>query len=187
MQIYISKNNQQLGPFDQEKVLEMLANGQLSANDLGIRHGENQWYPLGVLFPNFNIIGTPSAGFNAHPTTFETSKKVRRRGLGVFMLVLGILLLLGGASTAVMRPTGYKNYCQFAKNTYDEFIVAGEKYQSNKSEENLKDFNFQYDLAKETAKTCEEYTSSYRFWIAVSIITAFVGLLITIIGFFKMR
>ena len=52
MTIYISKNNQQLGPFEELKVLEMLRRGELSRDDLAIRHGENEWQKLGVFFPN---------------------------------------------------------------------------------------------------------------------------------------
>jgi hypothetical protein len=51
MQIYINKNNQQLGPFAEAKVLEMLKSGELSANDLGIRQGESHWQKLGELYP----------------------------------------------------------------------------------------------------------------------------------------
>jgi GYF domain 2 len=51
MQIYISKNNQQTGPFEQAKILEMLKKGQLSPNDLAIRHGEKEWQKLSVYFP----------------------------------------------------------------------------------------------------------------------------------------
>jgi hypothetical protein len=51
MQIYINKNNQQLGPFNEAKVLEMLRNGQLSPNDYGIKQGHAEWQKLEVLFP----------------------------------------------------------------------------------------------------------------------------------------
>ena len=54
MQIYINKNGQQLGPFEENAVLQMLQNGQVSASDLGIRQGETQWRRLDNLFPNAN-------------------------------------------------------------------------------------------------------------------------------------
>ncbi len=50
MSIYIHKNNQQSGPFEEAKVLEMLRVGQLSPNDFGIRQGAGQWQPLGEMF-----------------------------------------------------------------------------------------------------------------------------------------
>ena len=54
MQIYINKNGRQLGPFEENAVLQMLQNGQFSASDLGIRQGETQWRRLDNLFPNVN-------------------------------------------------------------------------------------------------------------------------------------
>lgn len=50
MQIYVTRNNQQLGPFEEAKVLEMLGNGELSTTDMAIRHGEQQWQPLAVMY-----------------------------------------------------------------------------------------------------------------------------------------
>ena len=40
MQIYINRNGQQLGAFEESKVIEMLRNGQLSPNDFCIKPGE---------------------------------------------------------------------------------------------------------------------------------------------------
>lgn len=50
MQIYVSRNNQQIGPFEESKILEMLGNGGLSTNDLAIRRGEQQWQPLARMY-----------------------------------------------------------------------------------------------------------------------------------------
>lgn len=50
MSIYIIKNNQQSGPFEENFVLSWLNNGQLLPNDLAIRHGGNQWQTLGTMF-----------------------------------------------------------------------------------------------------------------------------------------
>ena len=49
--IYIYKNNQQSGPYEEHIVLEQLRSGTLSPQDLGIRHGESDWAPLGSMFP----------------------------------------------------------------------------------------------------------------------------------------
>lgn len=46
MQIYIHKNNQQFGPYDQSAVTEWLRNGQCSLTDLAIREGMSEWQPL---------------------------------------------------------------------------------------------------------------------------------------------
>lgn len=99
MQIYISKNNQQLGPFDESKVREMLGSGELSPNDLGIRHGEQQWQKLAEMFPS-----SPSP--QVLPPNKPGSKEKNRRklllGCSGFFLVL---LLIGG----VLGFLGYRN------------------------------------------------------------------------------
>jgi hypothetical protein len=60
MQIYINKNGQQLGPFEESAVLQMFNSGQLSQNDLGIKHGGNQWSSLKDMFPNVVQVATPN-------------------------------------------------------------------------------------------------------------------------------
>jgi GYF domain 2 len=50
MKMFINKNGQQHGPFDEEKVLEMLRNGQFSPNDFGIKDGQQSWQKLGEIF-----------------------------------------------------------------------------------------------------------------------------------------
>ena len=50
MQMYVSRNNRQLGPFEEAKVLEMLGNGGLSTTDLAIRQGEQQWQSLAGMY-----------------------------------------------------------------------------------------------------------------------------------------
>lgn len=59
MQIYVSRNNQQLGPFEEAKVLEMLGNGGLSTTDLAIRHGEQQWQPLAGMYQGIAVSNPP--------------------------------------------------------------------------------------------------------------------------------
>jgi hypothetical protein len=49
--IYIYKNDQQSGPYEEHIVLEQLKSGVLSPNDLAVRHGETRWQPLSDMFP----------------------------------------------------------------------------------------------------------------------------------------
>lgn len=100
MSIYISKNNQQLGPFEESKVLEMLGNGQLSRNDLAIRHGEEQWRKLAELYPNLQI--EPPAKIETQPIEPKKSRKGLLLGCGGFFLVA---LLIGG----VLSFLAYRN------------------------------------------------------------------------------
>ena len=95
MQINISKNNQQLGPFDEQTVLQMLQNGQLSPNDLAFRQGATNWQPLRVLFPN------ATQQFNPPPFQFNNQiqpppvKSGSRNGLLFLLLGLGGFFLIG--------------------------------------------------------------------------------------------
>ena len=108
MQIYISKNNQQLGPFEESRVLEMINAGELSANDLAIRQGDTEWQKLGNYFPN--------AG-NAAPVTLaaveQTAPKKSRKGLllgcgGFFVITLLIAGVLGFIAYRNMFPADSK-------------------------------------------------------------------------------
>src|ERR1035437_1719153 len=49
--LYIYKNNQQYGPYDESAVLEWLRNGQCALSDLAIQERMNDWQPLGMMFP----------------------------------------------------------------------------------------------------------------------------------------
>ena len=51
MPIYINKNGQQSGPYEDHIVVDQLRNGTLSPSDMGIRHGDPSWQKLGEMFP----------------------------------------------------------------------------------------------------------------------------------------
>lgn len=126
MSIYISKNNQQTGPFDESRVLEMLASGQLSPDDFAIRQGATQWRKLGELFPNaggrqpFNPppvnqppnqpsfgapVNQPQAAQPVAQPAVAAPKKSRK---GLLIGCLG-LLMFGGLVLAILGFIGYRN------------------------------------------------------------------------------
>lgn len=100
MSLYISKNNQQAGPFEEWKVLEMLKNGGLSPNDPAIREGEKEWQKLSFYFPNVGNIAP--AGVVAGRPAARKSKTGLLLGCGGFLLV-GLLM------TAVVGVFAYRN------------------------------------------------------------------------------
>ena len=103
MQIYISKDNQQSGPFEEAKVLEMLKNNELSPNDLAIRHGENEWQKLSVYFPNVGNV-VPLDVVTA-PSTPKKSRKSLLLGCGGFLVItLLIACVLGILAYRNMFP-----------------------------------------------------------------------------------
>ena len=100
MEIYITKNNRQLGPFEESKAREMLAAGQLSPDDAAICHGETQWQKSSEIIPQT----TPA--IQAAP---KKSRKGLLLGCGGFFLVL---VLIGGVSGILafrnLRPADSK-------------------------------------------------------------------------------
>ena len=64
--IYIYKNNQQSGPYEEHLVLDQLKSGMLAPEDLAVRHGESQWQPLGNMFPEVaSVVPPPPVQFAA--------------------------------------------------------------------------------------------------------------------------
>ena len=57
--IYIHKNNQQSGPYEEHVVLDQLRSGFLKPEDMAIRQGENQWQPLRTMFPDVGRAAAP--------------------------------------------------------------------------------------------------------------------------------
>ena len=105
MPIYVSKNNQQSGPYDDHVVVEQLKNGTLSPNDLGIRQGDASWKSLGEMFPDASPARSSSSPAS-HASPVPAIGKVDMSPvdaapatggcLKTGMLVAGILLLLLG-------------------------------------------------------------------------------------------
>ena len=132
MSIYISKNNQQSGPFDESKVLEMLSSGQLSPDDFAIRQGGSQWQKLGEMFPNAGrqavnqppvaqpvdqpqsvnqppIAQPVSQPQPAHPVSQPAAEaKPKKSRKGLLIGCLGVLLF-GGLVLAVLGFFAYRN------------------------------------------------------------------------------
>lgn len=102
MQIYINKNGQQLGPFEESVVLQMLKNGQLSPNDLGFKQGQQQWQKLEVMFPTPAPAWTPPSLPNNQPQPqFNTRVQITppksgsSKGILFGLLGCGGLILIG--------------------------------------------------------------------------------------------
>ena len=115
MSIYVSRNNQQIGPLEEAKVLEMLGNGQLSPNDSAIRQG-GEWQRLGDMYPNIgnnaaaNVAATaanqpPVAAAVSEPSPAAAPKK-SRKGL---LLGCGGFFLVTILAAAILGFIAYRN------------------------------------------------------------------------------
>lgn len=118
--IYIYKNNQQSGPYEENVVLDQLNAGLLSADDMAVRHGETQWQSLGAMFPNIGatraaraVQFTAAAEAPAFIAT-ATDSEPQFRNTVVPKIFFGLCLLgalVGFAAAAfyfytLMSPTG---------------------------------------------------------------------------------
>jgi len=93
MNITIHKNGQQLGPFTESQVGEMLKSGQLALEDLAWAEGMEEWKPLSS-FENLRPLSAqtppPVAEQVAPPSNIKKTEP-----LAIWSLVLGIISLVG--------------------------------------------------------------------------------------------
>ncbi len=103
MQIYISKNNRQLGPFDENKVSEMLRAGQVSPQDMAIRSGDRAWQPLYVLFPQkVGAVSSPPIPATNQPKSAVGNSKGGNGLAFVLLGIVGVIFLLGIGGIAIL-------------------------------------------------------------------------------------
>jgi hypothetical protein len=115
MSIYIYKNNQQIGPFEENRVLEMLQNKLLSPDDLGRRDELSAWQKLSAIFPN------------------EVPVKKRKVSVGA---ILAIFTLIGFI--------GFIYYFSVEESKQREAAIAIEKQKNKDKAEKVRDFVTKY-------------------------------------------
>ena len=97
MQIYVHKNNQQLGPFTEAEIKAQLASGAITLQDHVWWQGQANWLPLGQ-----TALGTAGVGVGSLPTmpgapvpegvVYGTTARTSQ--LAIWSLVCGCLSLL---------------------------------------------------------------------------------------------
>jgi|GEM_PF-3932343 len=92
MNITIHKNGEQLGPFTELQVAEMLKSGQLAPEDLAWTEGMDEWKPLSS-FENLPPLPAPPSPLAAQATPPSAVKKTKP--LARWSLILGIIFLAG--------------------------------------------------------------------------------------------
>ena len=186
MSIYIHKNNQQAGPFEESRVLEMLKKGQLSLNDMAIRYGETNWQSLGSLFANQPVASATAFASNSQTLAAYPKKGGFRRVLGVCMLVIGILMLLVGSYfsynlfTASERPV----FCQWEERDFQELQAAYAIYQKYKDNESLAKFQSLNKIVESEGRDCAAAIDSMKRYRILFSATTIIGFFIALIGFF---
>ena len=146
MAIYIHRNGEQFGPYEEQIVIDQLHNGQLSPDDMGIRQGEKDWQKLRVMFPDA-APATPSPdAIPPPPVVAETPSaapvqhEAIYRGTTLQKIFFGLCLLVaviafGGAAFYFYTLTGSTgdlqadlarvSYRVFARNLSGGVLVGG--------------------------------------------------------------
>lgn len=76
MQIYIYKNNNQFGPFDNAQIEDYIKTNVFAMEDLAWAEGEPEWIPLSdFLLKQTNIQDVEDVGISQSPAEFQLSQK----------------------------------------------------------------------------------------------------------------
>jgi hypothetical protein len=100
MSIYIHRNGQQLGPFEDQQIIDQLRDGQFSPDDLGIRQGDTEWKKLSVMFPKATAAQAPAAAIPPPPveepaaTATPVQYEAVYRGTAIQKIFFGLCLLV---------------------------------------------------------------------------------------------
>lgn len=109
MAIYVHRNGQQLGPFEEKVVISSLRAGQFSGSDLGIRQGESDWRRLGEMFPEAHaerparLVETPKATAATTATVTTAAAGFRKTTLQKIFFALAFL----GSLAAMIGAAAY--------------------------------------------------------------------------------
>ena len=108
MQIYVHKNNQQIGPFTEAEVKAQLASGALTLQDHVWWQGQANWLPLGQTIlatpgpaPMPTVPGAPMAPEMAAPTGPAFRHPGTTSQLAIWSLVCGCLSILCWPFTSI--------------------------------------------------------------------------------------
>lgn len=202
MPIYINKNGQQSGPYEDHVVIDQLLSGHLSPNDLGIRHGDASWQKLGDMFPDIAAVAqAPAAAYNpignpAPANVVASPAPAARKGgcLKAGLIGVGLLLLLLGIASAAGSRFIPSTSCDLAKADEERIDKLERDIEKAKSD-------FDYDEIGPKALELQEATAGYEVskrycdndkfrdnMIGVAGgVMAFIGFLMTVIGLFVGR
>jgi hypothetical protein len=100
--MWVYRNGQSLGYFEESIVENNLRNGSFLPTDVGCREGESQWQPLYILFPQVIPPYT-------YPTQIGSKGNMKRIVLpiigGILLIISIVLLVYGGmANSESQRP-----------------------------------------------------------------------------------
>lgn len=155
MSIYIHKNGQQSGPFEENAVIEQLRSGQLSPDDKGIREGDKDWQPLGTMFPQTTAV----APLVSNADTATPKGGGCRKIFGIFTLLFGLFFLVAAIGMAVF----------FNTNDYGPDLCAQAATDAAALEQAKKDYESAKGTPNETAAKAKESAADRTAWSSNSL------------------
>jgi hypothetical protein len=200
MPIYINKNGQQSGPFEDSVVIDQLRSGSLSPNDMAIRQGDASWQRVGDMFPGVSAGPSSSSASPLGATVtapVESVAPAAKKGGGCLkggLIGTGLILLLLGIAVAAGSRFIPSTSCELAKADEERIDKLERDIEKAKS-------NFDYDEIGPKAIELDEATAGYEvskkycdddkfrndiIGIAGAVI-AVLGVLMAVVGFFVGR
>jgi hypothetical protein len=144
MDVYITKNDQRLGPYSLEDLIKLKASGQLQATDWAWYEGLSTWIPLeevpgvtsGSALPNMPVpppAGQPSSSGDSALLITRTATAVIIFGIGflVFFCVIFVAAcfvgggIIGGQAALAQHAQGYNQGAEIGREAGRKF---GETY-----------------------------------------------------------
>jgi GYF domain 2 len=188
MQVYVNRNGQQFGPYEESVVLEKLRAGELSPADLGIRQGETAWRSLGEMFPA--TTGREPIQPLAQPGAEAKKGGCLKSGLigaGILLFLLGVVIAAG--SRFIPSPS-----CDMAKSDREQIEKLQreiEKMRSDFKSDGLGEKLIRLKSLESGYETSRKYCDNDKFRDNViggaGALAAFVGFLMAVIGLFVGR
>lgn len=203
MPIYVNKNDQQLGPYEEHVVMDQLRSGQLSPTDLGIRQGDSAWQSLGDLFPGVayeqatSPAGADRVGGTARSSTGTAAVASTPKKGGCLkgaLIGAGLLFLLLGIAVAAGSRYIPSTACDLAESDarkIDKLRSDLDKATTNGDFDKIGPLQIELTEELAGAATTQRYCNDDKFRDnAIGIsggVLGFVGLLMAVIGLFVGR
>ena len=193
MAIYLNKDGQESGPFEDDVVRGQLQSGQLTPGDMGIRQGDAAWQTLGELFPGVAQSTAVPAAVSENVSVDTTSKK-GGGGLKGALLGLGVLALILGVVAAIGSRFIPSVSCDLAESDHKNIVKLQadlDKAKKNDDSDKIELVQRELDGELSGARASQEYCDQDKLRNNVicggGVVVAFVGLLMSVIGLFVGR
>lgn len=198
MPIYINKDGQQSGPYEDHIVIDQLKNGTLSPNDLGVRHGESAWQRLDEMFPGVGFSQPePPLRVAVPVSSVAPVAPVAKKGGGclkIGLIVVGLMFLLLGAGTAIgsrFIPSVSCNLAESDAQHISKLRADLDKATKDGKFDKIGPLQIQIQEELSGAEVSERYCNDDKFrdnLIAVAgVVLGAVGFLMALIGLFVGR